>query len=418
MDDTLHIVYPKAAGIDIHKMAITVSTRIVDGAGAPQTETREFSALPSGITEMVAWLQAQHIEAALMEGTGIYWEVPFDALATAGIRPILVHAQQVKQIKGRKTDVADSIWLARLCQFGLAMASFVPDRTFRNLRSLCRARRKEIAEQSRIRTRTQKIIDRTGVRVGGILTDVFGRNGRRILDGLVQGLPAGVILESLSRHVRTKLDRLGDALTLERDDCHRFLLSQLLQRQDEMARHIQNLQDQIVKGLEPWRDQLQILMTIPGMSLTSACDIFVEIGPDLKVFPSPDNLAAWAGLCPGNTESGGKRRSGKTLRGNKHLKTALVECAHGARRTKGCQFEGYHRSLNLRRGYKKATVATAHKLLRVIYSCLKTQTPYQDPHIDYDKLMVERNAPRWLKMLTEFGFIAKTAPANPAGVQQ
>ncbi|MCY4288391.1 MAG: transposase [Aestuariivita sp.] len=158
-------------------------------------------------------------------------------------------------------------------------------------------------------------------------------------------------------------------------------------------------------------------MRIPGISLTSACDIFVEIGPDLDGFPSPDNLAAWAGLCPGNNESGGKRRSGKTLSGNKYLKIALVACDHGASRTKGCQFEGYHGSLNLRRSYKKATVATAHKRLRVIYSCLKTQTPYRDPNINYDQLIVERNALRWLKMLAEFGFIADTAQAKPAGVQ-
>ncbi len=175
------------------------------------------------------------------------------------------------------------------------MARFVPDRTVRNLRRLCRARRKEIAEQSRIRTRTQKIIDRIGVRIGGIRTNVFGRNRRRILEGLVPGLPASVSLASLLRPVRTKLDPLGDALTLELDDGNRFWLSQLLRRHDAIARLIQNREDRMVKGLEPGQEQPQLLMTIPGISLTAAGDLFVAIGPDLKVFLSPDNRVAWAG---------------------------------------------------------------------------------------------------------------------------
>ncbi len=397
-------------------MAIAVSTHLVEGAGAPQTQTREFSALPLGIVAMVGWLQSQQIAAATMKGTSFDWGSPFDALAAAGIQLILVYAQPVKHINGRKTDVADSLWLARLCQFDLAMPNIVPDIDVRNLRSLCRTRRQEIAAQSRIRTRVPKIIDRTGVRIGGILTDIFGMNGRHILEELAPGLPTSILLEGLSRPVRNEIDQLGDALTRKLDSSGRLSFSQHLQRPDERAAAIKCLDDAMAKGLEPWPNHLRIRMTLPGISVTLAGEIFVPIGPDLSIFPSPDHLASGAGLCPGNNESGGKRRSSQTTSGNKDRKTALVECAHGASRAKGCQFEGYHRSLHLRRGDKKAMVATAHTMLRVIYPCRKTQTPYRDPSIDYDQVMVERNAPRWIRMITEFGFITAATQTKLAGV--
>ena len=310
-----------------------------------------------------------------------------------------------RQIKGRKTDVADSVWLARVCQFGLATASHVPPKTFREVRVLTRYRRTLVGQRSRVRNRVQKVLDRSGVRVGGVLSDVFGANGRRILDGLAQGLDPDAILASLSHHVAHKLERLGDALRLELSAVERLVLCDLLREHDALQERIQRLDRDIDSGLEPWSEYITLLQTIPGIDRPSACAILAEIGPDLEVFGGAERLAAWAGLCPGNDRSAGKRRSARARRGNKTLRAVLVECAHGAARTHGCQFRGYHKALMVRRGYKRAIVATAHKLLRVLYVVLRDARPYHDPEADYEELMVRRNAPRWLRMLQRHGMI-------------
>ena len=224
----LHIVRPRAAGLDVHKMEITATVRLCEGEGEPVMETRCFSTLPSGLDEMVAWLSDHGVEAAVMEGTGVYWQAPFAALEAAGIEAILVHARQVKQLKGRKTDVGDSVWLACVCQFGLCTPSHFPPEPFRQLRALSRQRRVLVRQRSTARNRVQKIIDRAGVRIGGILSDVFGVNGRKILDGLAEGTAREVILASLTSHVANKLEGLGEALTLSLGDNDRFMLDDLL----------------------------------------------------------------------------------------------------------------------------------------------------------------------------------------------
>ena len=214
--------------LDVHKMQITVSIRICAPGAAPQLETRAFDALASGLDEMIAWLRERQTDAAVMEGTGIYWLAPFEALEAAGIPVTLVNAHQVKQLKGRKTDVADSVWLARVRQFGLASPSYVPPKTFREIRVLTRYRHTLVGQRSRVRNRVHKILDRSGVRVGGVLSDVFGTNGRRILDGLLEGLDREEIVASLSHHVRHKVERLDDALRLSLSPVDLLLLSDLL----------------------------------------------------------------------------------------------------------------------------------------------------------------------------------------------
>ena len=403
--DAMHVVRPRAAGLDVHKMEITATVRICEGEGEPVMETRCFSTLPSGLDEMVAWLSDHRVEAAVMEGTGVYWQAPFAALEAAGIEAILVHARQVKQLKGRKTDVADSVWLACVCQFGLCTPSHVPPEPFRELRSLSRQRRILVGQRSTVRNRVQKIIDRAGVRIGGILSDVFGVNGRKILDGLAEGTAREVILASLTSHVANKLESLGEALTLSLGDNDRFMLNDLLEEHDALQARIASYTRKIDEQLTPWDEQLRLLTTIPGVGRTAASTILIEIGPDIEVFASKERFAAWAGLCPGNNESGGKRRKTRTRRGSKTLRATLVECAHGAARTKGCQFEAHHRALAARRGYKRAIVAGAHKMLRIIYVVLKNGRPYYDRTADYDALMVKRNAPRWIRMLRRYGYI-------------
>ena len=334
MTDTLHVVHARAAGLDVHKMQITASVRLcTPGAGEPQIETRTFEALASGLDAMVAWLRERCVDAAVMEGTGIYWLAPLEALEAAGIPATLVNARQVKQLKGRKSDVADSVWLARVCQFALATPSHVPPKTFREVRVLTRYRRTLVGQRSRVRNRVQKVLDRSGVRVGGVLSDVFGANGRRILDGLARGVDPDAILASLSHHVAHKLERLGDALRLELSAVERLVLCDLLREHDALQERVQGLDRDIDSALEPWSERITLLQTIPGIDRPSACAILAEIGPDLDAFASAERLAAWAGLCPGNDRSAGKRRSARARRGNKTLRAVLVECAHGAART-------------------------------------------------------------------------------------
>ena len=203
MNDALCVVHPRAAGLDVHKGHITATVRLSDAtAGTPRCETRMFSALASGLAALVAWLTGHRVGAASMEATGVYWHAPWQALTDAGIEAQLLHAQHVKQLRGRKTDVEDSRWLARVCQFGLGRPSFVPSQQFRDLRVLSRHRRKLVARRSQVRNQTQKVIDRAGIRIGAVLTDIFGTNGRRILDGLVNRRRPADILASLSAHVR------------------------------------------------------------------------------------------------------------------------------------------------------------------------------------------------------------------------
>ena len=410
MSDVLHVVHPRAAGLDVHKMQITATVRLCprDG-GEPVMHTGVFSALGEGLERLVNWLGGYEVEAAVLEATGVYWLAPFEALEDAGITAQLVHAQHVKQLRGRKTDIADSEWLACVCQLGLARPSHVPPRTFRQVRPLTRFRRQLIADRSRVRNRTQKVIDRCGVRIGGVLTDLFGVNARRILNGLVEGLEREVILDSLDANVSAKLAALGQALAFDLDPHARWLLADLLGQYDALSVRLERLDQQIEAALAPWDESLRLLQTVPGVDRRSACAILAEVGPDLSPFARSQDLAAWAGVAPGNHESAGKRRATRTRRGSPVLRAVLTECALGAARTRDCQFQTFHRTLTARRGYKRATVATAHKLLRTLFAVLRDGKPYRDPQTDYEALLVQRNAPRWVRMLQHYG-VLQTLP--------
>lgn len=368
-----------------------------------EVHTDTFSALPSGLAELTGWLLRHEIAAAVMEATGVYWEAVFDALESAGIEPIVVHAQHVKRIKGRKTDVADSVWLARICQFGLCTPSLVPPAEFRDLRKLSRQRRKAVSLRATLRTRIHQVLDGAGVRVGGLLSDLFGANGRRILDGLAGARRRDDILDGLSHHVRHRLGGLCDALDANLSAQARFIPKDQLDAFDRASERIAAYDAFIQNRLAPYEERIDLPATLPGVDRASARAIFIELGPDIGVFPTARHCAARAGLCPGNNESAGKRRAGKTRKGNTFLRSLLIECAHGGARTGHGQFKGYHKALTVRRGCKRATVATAHKMLRRIHAMLSHGRVYRDPQTDYEALMVKRNAPRWIAMLKKHG---------------
>ncbi len=317
----------------------------------------------------------------------------------------MFHAQHVKQLKGRKTDIEDSRWLATICQFGLGRPSLVPQGEFRAARGLSRHRRTLIQERSRVRNRVQKVIDGAGIRIGSILSDVFGTNGRTILEGLVAGASREDILAGLTRHVAVKIEALGDALSLSLGDWERTILSDLMDAEGTLNKRIAVVETTLIEGLAPHRRALDILQTLPGVDAVAAASILAETGPDMSVFGSAHAFTAWAGLSPGNNESAGKRRSGATRKGAKHLRATLVEAAHAATRTSHCQFPGYKRAIAARRGHKRAIIATAHKMARILYVMLRDATPYRDPGTDYEALLVNRNASRWLRQLARFGVL-------------
>lgn len=412
--DLLHVVEPRAAGLDVHKLQVTASTRLcmVDG-GEPLGATREFRTTPAGLAEMNAWLLEQGVDAAAMEGTGIYWEPPFAALESAGLRVSLLHAQQVKQLRGRKTDLNDSQWLARVCQFGLGTPSYIPPLAFRDLRRMTRNRRTLVTDRTRVRNRVQKLLDRNGLQLGGALSDIFGVNGRLVLDGLAKQRPAEQILASLTAHVRPKLRRLAETLTAKLDTESICQLRGHLQACDHATSLVIGQDGRIAEAIAPWQRQLDLLETIPGIDRASACAILAEIGPTpAQDFADAAHLGAWAGVCPGNNISAGKRRSGRARPGNRHLRQTLAECAHGAARTKGSQFAGFYSALAARRGSKRAILATAYKLLRTVYAVLRDDRHYHDPGIDYEQLQVRRSAPRWLAKLRKFGYLPESAAAS------
>ena len=413
--DEMHVVHARAAGLDVHSMQSTASVRLCQRGGGVQCATRECSALPAGLEALTQWLAGHRVTAAALEGTGIFWKAPCEALEDAGSEPLLLQAQFVKQLQGRQSDVADSRWLARICQFGLCRPSYVPTRDFRQLRQLSRYRRKLVGERSRARNRVHKTLDHDGLRLGGALSDIFGRNGRKILDGLVAGCDQAAILASLSGHVQHKLELLEQVLAARLDPHALWKLRDLLRAHAAASASIAELDARLAAGLAGMAAQVRLLETVPGIDRGSACAILVELGPDLSSFERVANVAAWAGVVPGNNESAGKRRSGRRRRGNATLRATLAECAHGAVRTQGSQFHGHHQALKARLPYKRAILATAHKLLRTIVAMLRDNRPYIDPGIDYDKLLVDRNAARWLRKLAEHGYLqAIRSAAEPA----
>lgn len=404
--DSMHVVCSRAAGIDVHKMRITAAVRICEAGGGPaRVAVREFSAVPDGLRAMTGWLGEQGVTAAALESAGVYWKAPFEALEDAGIRPSLHHAEHVRHIRGKKTDTNDSLWLARVCQFGLATPSYVPPRHFRQLRQLTRYRRTLVAERSRARNRVHKTLDHDGLRLGGVLSDVFGINGRRILDGLVAGETPSRILSTLSRHVRSKLPPLGAALAARLNPLALVNLQLQLEAVDQANAALAALDERLQTALSGYQRPLRLLRTIPGIDLVSACTILVELGPDITVFRGARGLAAWAGVAPGNRSSGGMHRATPVRAGNRTLRAALTECAHGAARSTSSQFHRHHRRLADRLGYKRAILGTAHKLLRVIHAVLRDDRPYADPDIDYARLVIAPGAPRWIRVLRHHGLL-------------
>jgi transposase len=345
-----------------------------------------------------------------MESTGIYWKSPYAALESQGIAAWVVNARHVKNVPGRKTDVGDAQWLATLARSGLLRASFIPPADIRHLRLIARQRQKLGGMLASEKNRLHKLLADAGIRLNVLVSDIHGQAGRAMVKALIEGKPINEVL-NLAGRLRASRERLFDALQPEElSSSHRFVLKEVMAHIEELEARMVRFDLALITGLDTWRPQLILLQTIPGIDLMGAAMLLVEIGADMDSFGSAEKLASWVGICPGNNESAGKRKSGKTRKGNAWVRRLLCEFAQAAARSR-CALKDKFAALSIRKGHKKSIVALAHKMLRTLFAMLKNNTPYRDKVVDYEALSVQRNAPRWIKMLVKHGLMPAAATA-------
>ena len=397
-------LYKRVIGLDIHQAQITACALIEEADSTTRIEQRQFGGFKRDRRALADWVASLRPDDVVMESTGIYWKSPYAALEAVGIRAKVVNARHVKNVPGRKTDVGDAQWLATLARAGLLRASFVPPAMLRELRLIARQRQKLVGQLAAEKNRLHKVLTDSGVRLGVVVSDLHGQSARAMVKAIIAGQAPHEVLKLASRRLQASREELFDALQGDLTASHRFVLDELMQHIEEIEARIARFDARLLAELEPERNTLALLQTIPGVDLIGAAMLLVEIGSDMNAFGSADRLASWVGICPGNNESAGKRKSGHTRKGNFYVRRLLCEFAHAASRTRSV-FKSKFQALVVRRGYKRAIIAIGHKLLRTIFFMLKRREHYRDSATDYEALSVQRNAPRWIKALTKFGFI-------------
>ena len=404
----LTTLYQRVIGLDVHQAQITACAIIQESDGKTRTERRQFGAFKRDRRELAEWAASLKPDQVVMESTGIYWKSPYAALEAVGIRALVVNARHVKNVPGRKTDVGDAQWLATLARAGLLRGSFVPPAKLRELRLVTRQRQKLVGQLSAEKNRLHKLLTDSGIRLGVVVSDIHGQSARAMVKAIIAGKTAHEVLQLASRRLKATREELFDALQGELTANHRFVLDEIMHHIEEIEARIARFDARLLDELKDEHNKLALLQTLPGIDLIGAAMLLVEIGTDMDAFGSADRLASWVGICPGNNESAGKRKSGRVRKGNLYVRRLLCEFAHAASRTKSV-FRSKFQSLLIRRGYKRSIVAIAHKLLRTLYFMLSRGEHYRDSATDYEALSVQRNAPRWIKALIRFGHIPKPA---------
>jgi len=376
----------RCAGLDVHRDTVVATVRSpkVSGAGR-QIETRTFSTTTEGLTGLGDWLVAERVDLVGMESTGVYWKPVFFTLEDRVPQVWLLNAEHLRNVPGRKTDVADSAWIAQLVENGLVSPSFVPPAEIRQLRDLTRARRVLVEERTRVIQRLDKTLQDAGIKLTSVASSLLTKSGRVILEALLAGVTDPAALAELAKgRLRSKISALREALAGEfRVAHHGVLVAQMLAHVDFLEESITELDARIDAAVAQFEPVLERVQTIPGVARKTAVSLLAEIGADMSAFPTAAHLASWAGICPGNNTSGGKRRSGRTRHGSVWLKTALTEAAQAAARTKGTYLAAHHASIRGRRGTFKAIGATRHDLLIAYWHIVGDSVGYQELGADW-----------------------------------
>jgi transposase len=402
-------LYKRVVGLDVHQAKITACAITEDEAGQTSIELAEFGGFKRDRQARVQWVAAHGAEMVVMESTGIYWKSPYAALEQVGIVATVVNARHVKTVPGRKTDWwADAQWLAMLARAGMLRASFVPPAQFRALRHVGRQRQQLIGILSSEKNRVHKILSDGGIRLSVVVSDIHGVAGRAMVKALIAERSPAEVLMLAGNRLKADRTELLDALDGDLTADHRFVLHELIAHVEEFERRIDRFDQYLLDQLAPYGSTLALMQTIPCVDAVGAALLLVEIGDDMSAFGSVDRLASWVGICPGNNESAGKRKTGRIRKGNPWVRRLLCQFAHAASRTR-CAFKSKFEALRLRRGHKRAIVAIAHKILKTVFLLISRQTHYRDSATDFEAISVARNAPRWLKMLQKHGFIPAAA---------
>ena len=408
----MEVVYARCAGIDVHKKSV-VACLLTPGAGnRPAKEVRTFGTMTTDLLALLDWLLERGCTHVAMESTGVLWK-PLYNLLEGVLEVWVVNAQHIKQVPGRKTDVKDAEWIAELLRHGLLRPSFIPDRPQRELRELTRYRTTLRQERAAEVNRLQKTLEGANIKLSGVATDILGKSGREMLEALVAGETDAVALAQLARgRLRDKLPQLERALAGQFGLHQRFLVAQQLAHIDSLDAIVERVSAEIAERVRPFEEAIEQLDTITGIGRQTAEVLVAEVGTDLQRFPSAGRLSSWAGLCPGNRESAGKRLSGKTRKGSPWLRAALVEAARAAARTKRTYLGAQYRRIAARRGTKRAAVAVAHSILEIVYHILTRHEPYRDLGVTYfderDRQALER---RLVKRLGALGYEVTLRPS-------
>jgi transposase len=398
-------------GLDVHQASVVAC--LITGAAnqRPKKVVRSFQTVTRELLLLREWLSQAGCTHVAMESTGVYWK-PVYAVLEGDFELVVGNAHHIKNVPGRKTDVKDSEWLAELMRHGLIKKSFVPPKPLRELRDLLRYRRKLVDSRTSERNRLLAVLETANIKLASVASDVFGASGMFMLKALIEGKSSPAQMAALAKgRLRHKLVELQLALEGSVGPHHRFLLAMQLRRLRSVEEELELLDQHIDASLEPYQAQHTLLTTIPGVSDYVAAVILAEAGPDMSAFGGPAQLAAWAGVCPGNHESAGKHKRVAARRGNVHLKTALVHAAIAAAKTKGSYLKDKFFRLKARRGGLRAAVAIAHKILISAYHMLSKQVPYQDLGDAYlDKVDATRTAGNLVRRLERLGYVVDLKP--------
>jgi len=401
----MQVMYERCCGLDVHKKNVVACLVGVDAKGELSKQTRTFSTMTHQLLELADWLRAAGCTHVAMESTGSFWKPIYNILEGL-FELVVVNAQHFKAVPGRKTDVRDAEWLADLLRHGLLRASFIPSAPQRELRELTRYRTSLVEERTRIINRLQKTLEDTNLKLSSVITDISGVSARAILGQLLAGESDPAVLAELARgRLRNKRAELEAALRGQLKAHHHFMLTEQLGHIDYLDEAIERLNEEVDERLKAEEALIERLDQIPGINRRIAQITLVEVGTDMNHFPSDKHLTSWAGLCPGNHESAGKRYSGRTRKGNEALRRALTEAAHAAGKSKNTYLGGLYRRLAGRLGRKKAAIAVARRILVIIYHMLKRNEEYKELGLAYfDEHERELTEKRLVRKLENMGY--------------